>query len=325
MICLGCLKLEKADYCRKCRRELFDGKSVSYDLPFDSPYSDHSDLFSENTKKISISGVQVKYSLKLDGNTLNLTDSQGEYILKPIPVGTFKLLDQAPANEHLTMQIARQVYQLNVPPNALVRFQDGTLAYIVRRFDRRVGGGKHQQEDFAQLAQMSSESHGQNYKYDLSYEEIAMLIKKYIPTYLIELERFLQVILFNYVIGNGDAHLKNFSIIRGAQGDYSLTPMYDLLCTKLHSPNESDMALDLLREGFPPAFERHGFYTYPDFVHFAETIGIRTQRIKRILDPFTQPNDLALDLIDRSLLDASVKETYLSVYRDRLTRLTIRS
>ncbi len=323
MICSGCLKESMADFCQSCRKELFDRKSVSCDLSFDSPYNDHTDIFSENTKKISISGVQVKYSLKLDGDTLQLTDRGGEFILKPIPVGTFQNLNQAPANEHLTMQIARQVYKLSIPPNALIRFRDGSQAYIVRRFDRRVGGEKLQQEDFAQLAQMSSESHGQNYKYDLSYEEIAGLIRQYIPTYLIELEKFFKVILFNYLFGNGDAHLKNFSVIRTEHGDYTLTPMYDLLCTKLHSPNESDLALDLFKEGFPPTFEAVGFYTHPDFLEFGQAIGIRKSRVERILKSFTEPVSLALQLIDASLLDSEIKSIYKSIYLDRLSRMKL--
>jgi serine/threonine-protein kinase HipA len=70
------------------------------------------------------------------------------------------------------------------------------------------------------------------------------------------------MILFNYIFSNGDAHLKNFSVIQSEQGDYTLKPVYDLLCTRIHSPSESDMALDLLTDGFSNAFEASGFYTH---------------------------------------------------------------
>ena len=199
MICPGCLKDYEEVYCLKCRKELFDGKKVGTILPFDSPYVEESEVFLDHTKKISISGVQVKYSLKPEGNVLKLTDKGGHYILKPIPTGHFKHLDQVPANEHLTMQIARQVFKLNTPPNAIIFFKDNSPAYLVRRFDQNPKGGKFQQEDFAQIAEMTSKTHGENYKYDLSYEEIANLIRKHIVTHRLEVEKFFRDCKLNSV------------------------------------------------------------------------------------------------------------------------------
>jgi len=323
MICPGCLKASVEGYCKKCRSELFDGKKVSSILSFNSPHKKDSDTFSEHTKKISISGVQVKYSLKLENNELQLTETCGQYILKPVPIGTFKHLAQTPANEHLTMQIARQVYKLKVPPNAIIFFKDGSPAYLVRRFDQSETG-KLQQEDFAQIAQMTSETHGENYKYDLSYEEIAELIKRYIPTYRIEIEKFLRMILFNYVFSNGDAHLKNFSAIQTSQGDYVLTPAYDLLCTKIHSPNESDMALSLFKDGFSKAYEAHGFYTYPDFYEFGQLIGIKESRVERIISEFSEAHNPIQTLIDRSFLKNSIKHFYETLYKDKVRRLKMK-
>ncbi|QSE98167.1 HipA domain-containing protein [Fulvivirga lutea] len=320
MICQGCLKESEKGYCPKCRKELFEGKKVSTELSFNSPYDEDSDAFLDHTKKISISGVQVKYSLRLENNDLKLTERGGQYILKPIPTGTFKYLDQAPANEHLTMQIAKQVFKLSVPPNALIFFKDGSPAYLVRRFDQ-TESGKIQQEDFAQIAQMTSETHGENYKYDLSYEEIAELIKKYIPTQRIENEKFFRLILFNYVFSNGDAHLKNFSAIQSAQGDYVLTPAYDLLCTRIHSPSESDMALTLFKDGFSKAYESYGFYTYQDFYEFGQLIGIQKSRIKKIIAEFTEPHELVYFLIGRSFLKDQLKTTYTTCYEDKVARL----
>jgi serine/threonine-protein kinase HipA len=111
MNCSGCLKqIDNTGYCRKCLKDLFEGKKVEHVLPFNSPYKEDSDLYQERTKKLSISGVQSKYSMRLDDKKLVLTDKGGQYILKPIPVGQFKHLDQAPANEHLTMQLAGQCH-----------------------------------------------------------------------------------------------------------------------------------------------------------------------------------------------------------------------
>ena len=323
MNCPGCLKENETGYCSKCRKLLFDGRKVDPYLPFNSPYNESTDLFLDHTRKISISGVQVKYSLRLEGDTLQLTDKGGQYILKPVPMGQFKNLDQAPANEHLTMQIARQVYKLNIPANALIFFKDGSPAYLVKRFDQKPEGGRFLQEDFAQIAQITSESHGSNYKYDLSYAALGRLIRQYIPTYRIEVEKFLRLVLFNYILSNGDAHVKNFSAIQTVQGDYVLTPAYDLLCTRIHSPNESDMALSLFDE-FSKAYEAYGFYTYEDFNLFGQELGIKASRVEKIIGEFAEEKRLVEGLIRQSYLKEEVKETYLRLYLDKLTRLRLR-
>jgi serine/threonine-protein kinase HipA len=277
-------------------------------------------VFQRHTQKISISGVQVKYSLRLENNTLRLTETGGQYILKPIPAGTFRHLDQVPANEHLTMQIARQAFNVPVPPNALISFQDGSPAYLVRRFDR-TDGKKLPQEDFAQIARMTSETHGENYKYDLSYEEVASLIQRYIPAYRVEIEKFFRLILFNYVFSNGDAHLKNFSVVQSEQGDYLLAPGYDLLCTRIHAPRESDMALALFKDGFTETYEAYGFYTYQDFYQFGQQIGIKGSRVKEIIRKFTISKKIIPSLIDRSSLSIDTKVAYRKHYEDKVKRL----
>ncbi len=127
--------------------------------------------------RMSISGIQTKISLRLKGGQLEMVESGGEFILKPIPQGTFQRLEAVPINEHLTMQIARQVFKIDVAENALVQFADGEVAYLVRRFDIQPNGKRLLQEDFAQIASRSEETHGPNYKYDFSYEEIGDLIR----------------------------------------------------------------------------------------------------------------------------------------------------
>src|SRR5690606_28898102 len=133
MNCSGCLReIDDAGFCRKCLKDLFGGKRVEHVLPFNSPHNENSDLYQERTKKLSIPGVQVKYSLRLDDKKLVLTDTGGQYILKPIPAGQFRNLDQAPANEHLTMQLAGQIFKIATPPNAILHFNDNTPAYLVK-------------------------------------------------------------------------------------------------------------------------------------------------------------------------------------------------
>jgi serine/threonine-protein kinase HipA len=325
MNCSGCLKqIDNAGYCRKCLKDLFEGKKVGHVLPFNSPYKEDSDLYQERTKKLSISGVQVKYSMRLDDKNLVLTDKGGQYILKPIPVGQFKNLDQTPANEHLTMQLAGQLFKITTPPNAVIHFSDNTPAYLVKRFDVKAEGSKYPQEDFAQIAQVTGETHGKNYKYDLSYQEIGELIKRYIPTSAIELEKFFRLILFNYIFSNGDAHVKNFSAILTDDGDHVLTPAYDLLCTRIHSPGEADMALTLFKDRFTEAYDAHGFYTYDDFLEFGQVSGIKDSRVVKIIEEFNGKEESIDRLIDASFLNDDLKIIYKNTYKDRITRLRIR-
>src|SRR5258708_25799324 len=122
-------------------------------------------------------------SLALADRRLEMTETGGQYMLKPIPEGEYQNLDAVPINEHLTMQIARQMFGISVAENALVFFADGEPAYLVRRFDVQDDGSRSLQEDFAQLATRSEETHGKNYKCDFSYEEIAGLIRKHVAAY----------------------------------------------------------------------------------------------------------------------------------------------
>lgn len=278
-------------------------------------------MYTDLTKKMSISGVQVKYSMKLQEGELTLTEKGGQYILKPIPSGQFKNLDQAPANEHLTMQIARQFFKIAVPPNSIIYFQDQTPAYLVKRFDVKPDGTKLQQEDFAQIAQITEETHGRNYKYDLSYEEIGTLIKQNISLHKVEIEKFFRLVLFNYVFSNGDAHVKNFSAIQTESGDYVLTPAYDLLCTRIHTPGEAEMALMLFKDRFSEAYDALGFFTHYDFLQFGKKLGIKDSRVVKIIDEFKGNNDAILSLIDSSFLKNEVKVLYKEFYQDKVKRL----
>src|SRR5690606_135682 len=127
LMCPGCYKPNFESYCPDCRKQLFDSRKVSHILPFDPPRNSNLASFQEQTKRLSISGVQLKYSLRLEHNELVLTDRDGQYILKPVPPSV-QLQDagQAPENEHLTMQIAAQVYGIDTASNALIYFRDGT-------------------------------------------------------------------------------------------------------------------------------------------------------------------------------------------------------
>src|SRR5207244_3867618 len=134
----------------------------------------------------------------------------------------------------------------------------------------------------------SEETQGKNYKYDCSYEEIADLIRSHVAAYPVDLERYFKLVVFNYLVNNGDAHTKNFSLIRNEQtGEYNLTPAYDLLNTRLHLPNESRTALELFKDDFETeSYKANGCYAYDDFVVFARRLGLVEIRYRRILEKF---------------------------------------
>jgi len=187
--CPGTLAPSHTTYSRACLNGLFGGKKVSHVLPYSaSADPEDADRLRENRKRISISGVQIKASLALDKNKLRLTQpgEQGQYILKPIPYDV-KYPEYVPANEHLTMQIAKQVYKIPVAENALIFFKDGPPAYLTKRFDVKPDGTKFGQEDFASLSNRTKETAGEDFKYKGSYEGIGRLIHQYVSAVQIEL------------------------------------------------------------------------------------------------------------------------------------------
>ncbi|MDA8693159.1 HipA domain-containing protein [Saprospiraceae bacterium] len=314
--CPGTLKLGYKTYSPSCRRKLFSNKKVDHTLPYSSPNQSEEDneKFIENRKRISISGVQEKLSLTLNKNKLKLTEEgeQGTHILKPIP-RDLKFVDQVPANEHLTMQIANQIYDINTADNAIIFFDTGEQAYITKRFDVKKDGTKWAKEDFASLAGRTIDSHGKNYKYgNISYEEIAEILKKYVGAYLIEIEKFYKLILFNFLFSNGDAHLKNFSLLETQDGDFILSPAYDLLNTRIHV---GDTYFALKNGLFKNGSVRNP--TGQDFLRFGTAIGISDTRATKIYDAFLENKEGVHAMIESSFLNDKTKKSYLIHYNTR--------
>lgn len=320
-ICPGTLKEGHSTYAPSCRRRLFFNKKVDHILPYSNPLHSEEDLemFIDNRKRISISGVQEKLSLTLVKNKLRLTEEgeQGLYILKPVP-RDIKYADQAPANEHLTMQIANQIFDINTAENALIFFKTGEPAYITKRFDVREGDKNWGKEDFASLAGRSIDSHGKNFKYaNISYEEIAELMKEYVGAYSIEIEKYYKLILFNFLFSNGDAHLKNFSLLETSDGDYILSPAYDLLNTRIHVA-DTYFALKngLFKDGsaISPTSE--------DFIQFGLKIGISKKRVLKIYSGILNHKAAIEEMVQRSYLIKKIKKAYLIHYHTRYNILS---
>ena len=326
MQCFSCMKeFTKGHYCNKCRTDLFDGQKI-VPLKFDKKefYKKRREL----ADRMSISGVQDKISLKFGlRGELEPTAQDGTYILKPIPIAEdVNRSEDIVANEHISMLLSREVFKIPTALSALIEFSDGEKAYITRRFDYS-GAEKNgtliksDQEDFASILDHTSDTNGKNYKYESSYEACAKAIKEFVPAYMPAMEDFYKRILFNYLIGNGDAHLKNFSLYREAgREDWSLTPNYDLLYTRYHIPQELGyMGLDLFEgESETEAFKAMGYYTLEDFELFAEHIGIPERRLKKIFDDFLKKTPDIVRMIERPFLSQEGKDAYLRNYLERL-------
>jgi serine/threonine-protein kinase HipA len=324
--CPGTLAEGYDTYSPAFLRRMFDGRKVSHILSYDSPQKNEADAmkFMENRKRISISGVQEKLSLQLEKNQLRLTKEKepGTYILKPIP-RDLKKVDQVPANEHLTMQIASQVYGINTAVNGLIFFKDGSPAYITRRFDVKPDGTKWAKEDFATLAGKSKDIAGADFKYNYSYEETGALITKFVSARIVEIEKFFSLVMFNYLFSNGDAHLKNFALLETGAGDYFLSPAYDLINTRIHV-DDSDFALNkgLFADNFRSAtFKKTNHPGREDFFELARRLGIDNRRAEKLLAPFMEKQEKVERLVKNSFLDEPSKRGYLLGHNQKRNRL----
>lgn len=309
------------------RKALFDGERVSHCLNIPSPSADAKEAKEaiSNAGRISLSGAQPKFSV-IVGEDLKLRytkeGEQGTYILKPKPNG-YQLINReyCAANEHLTMQIASQVYKIETAANGLCFFSDDEPAYFTRRFDVNQNG-KYQQEDFASLMGYTKANGGNDYKYTKgSYEECAEVIKKYVKANRVDLLRFYRLVLYNFISLNDDAHLKNFSLINYGN-EYRLSPAYDLINTSIHLYNPRIFAFDkgLFKEGMNMA-DTH-IIGHDDFMEFGKRIGIPENLAEQELNRFSQESPMVECLIDRSFLSDALKTQYLQATNYRRKMLT---
>lgn len=320
--CHCCLKKTPRDFCPACAKRLFGVKKFDATLDFSLP-----EIKSHNgsIRRISISGAQPKFSLWMNDGRLEPTENGGTFILKPAVDGLFDNTKDMPANEHLTMQMAKQIFKIDAADNALVYLKDSTPAYITKRFDVLPDGNRICQEDFAQVAGLTPSEKDSNYKYDFSYQQIADLMKLYVSTYPTDVEKYFKLILFNYLVCNGDAHVKNFSIYSpNADGVYKLTPAYDLLNTSLHVQELGRTALELFGDDFETEFfKANGFYGKPDFMELAHRIGIKEIRAERFIAETCSHLREMDAMIDRSYLGEPSKTLFKAQVKDRAKALVM--
>lgn len=322
-VCPGTLISGYDTYSPTCLRKVFDGKKVSHIIDFS--YKDSPESLISSINRISISGVQEKLSAIIKKGKIIITPEgeSGRYIIKPIPdYKHLRFRNNIPANEHLTMQIASQVYKIKTAENAMVFFSDGQPAYITKRFDYAADGSKIRQDDFASIAGKTERNNGKDFKYTGNYEDIARLLRQNVSAWQVEMTKYFTLVLFNYLFSNGDAHLKNFSLQETTDGDYVLTPAYDLMNTSIHV-NDEDFAL---QGGLIPKADYSDVYTqtnHPckdDFITFGTRLGVLQSKLTSIINLFSTEQPKVYELIENSFLDEKVKRMYRQSYIERLHR-----
>jgi len=297
--CLVCLGPADADYHPRCARRLF-GTSRVPRVQVDQ--ASLTLLGIEMGGRVSLSGVQRKLGLGIDGGTLQVGAGTQRFILKP----QVQEFEQVPENEQLTLRLARMV-GLDVPEHGLLRLRDDSLALLVVRFDRTGTGRRLPMEDFCQLAGLQPGD-----KYRGSAELCAKLLRRYSAEPPVDLSRFLRLLLFSWWCGNGDLHLKNLALLTRTPGEPRLSPFYDLLNTAILYPDDP-LALPVAgkRRNLAPKVW-HGFAEYCGLPP-----GVVAFEARRLLKQERKMNEL----VTRSRLDDARRNAYASVLRARRATL----
>lgn len=301
--CLCCLKETRSrDGCHpKCLETLFGARTLpecALDL------SGVQEAAAAMAGKMSISGLQEKVSLALcaDRTRLEPAISGGRYILKP---GSSRF-EGIVENEHLTMRLATLV-RIEVPPCGLVPLRDGRLAYVVRRFDRLDDGRKLQVEDFCQLAVLPPKD-----KYHGSAEQCVRILRQFASEPQVEILKLFRMLVFGWCVGNGDMHLKNFSLLTGPDGIRRLAPAYDLVNTQLVIPGDP-LAL--------PVGGKKSNVRRKEWMGLAAYAGLPEKSAARVLDGQIAAAARFGRLIDASPLSEAMKAAYKNTVSERLDTL----
>lgn len=309
--CLCCYKPLNAgeiDFHKRCARRMF-ALDVAPQLPYTR--KDISKLAQVVVEKhTTVTGVQAKLSVDLERDEngvpqrLTIVGVMGSYILKP-QTERFTCL---PEMEDLTMHLA-EAARIATVPHSLIRFADGELNYITRRIDRTEDGHKLAMEDFCQLSEHLTE-----HKYNASYEMIASLVKRYSATPRLDVTNFWEQVVFAWIVGNADMHLKNFSLLRQKAGTYTLSPTYDQVSTAIIMPEDAEeLALSL--NGWKKKLMRE------DFVQAMLASGLDEVVANRLLDRFHKCQEKWNDLIDESFVTDEQKQQLKELIKRRLETL----
>lgn len=271
----------------------------------DFPYTQEEQLreAAARAPKMSIQGVQPKLSakLKVKESVFEITDKGGEYILKP----QNNLYPQLPENEDLTMRLAEEI-GLEIPLHGLIYSKDQKLTYFVKRFDRYGKGKKYSVEDFAQLSGNSRDT-----KYNYSMEKVAEIIETYCTFPVIEKIKLFKLTIFNFLTGNEDQHLKNFSLIT-KDNKIMFSPFYDLINTTIALPNSIE-EIALLLKGKKNKLNSNVLIEYWG----KEILGLNNQIINQALNSIAAKFERWIELINKSFLSKEMKEKYTALLDER--------
>lgn len=280
--------------------------------------SDISQKAQKLTGKLSISGVQPKLSVKLDKkqNMLIPVAESGEYILKP-QSSTF---ENIPENEQCCMDIAEEL-DIDIPIHCLLPLKDKSLAYVVKRFDRekeansstklRVGNERSRitkihQEDFAQVLEETD-------KYKGSVEQIGRKLNEISSAPGYDTQLLFERVVFSFILGNGDAHLKNYSISYKDKDNIRLTPAYDIVCSRLAIPDEKEeSAINI--NGKKNKLQRE------DFDQLANYLKVP---VKLRYEKFENKFDMMKKMIEASYINKEKQEQFIAIIKERLSRLEL--
>ncbi|WNY28592.1 hypothetical protein MmiEs2_07880 [Methanimicrococcus stummii] len=326
--CLYCYKElsdadENSDYHTACSKKIF-GTAVPPILPYTRNRIDELalDVIRSQT---AVTGVQPKLSLDLlkEKNVKNektgsfslaskkasrftIVGLWGRYILKP----QSDHYPNLPELEDLTMHLA-ELSHIKVVPHSLIRFSDGELCYITKRIDRDSQGNKYYMEDMCQLTERMTE-----HKYKGSYEQIQKVIQQHSQKPNLDTISFCEQLIFCWLTGNADMHLKNFSLIKTETKEYRLSPAYDMLATKLAIPEDLEETA-LMLNGKKRKIEK------TDFEKMVDTMKMDQTRLQSIFKNFKKTVPLWFDFIDKSFLPDEMKEKYKALVHERAKKLDL--
>jgi len=303
--CLYCyqpLEQGQTDFHPQCSKKIFGTISPPM-LPYNQ--TDIESLALKVVRSsVTITGVQPKLSLDLEKEhngrkRFTIVGLWGGYILKP----QTEYYPSLPENEDLTMHLA-DIARIKTVPHSLIRFKDTSLAYITKRIDRNDNGGKIPMEDMCQLTGKLTEQ-----KYNGSHEQIAKKIIQFSAYPVLDLINYVELLLFCYLTGNSDMHLKNFSLYKQT-GEYVLTPAYDLVSTKLVIPQDTE-ELALMLNGKRRRFNKQ------DFNGLLKQAKVEDKTVENIYVKFREIIPQWLDFIDISFLPTQTKEEYKRLIQNR--------
>lgn len=291
-------------YSEKGLRLIAPKLTALNDLPFTA--AEQRQEAANRANKLSIQGVQPKLSavISVMKQQFEIVDQFGNYIIKP----QNDIFPELPENEDVTMKMAK-VYGLDVPFHGLVYSKDGSLSYFIKRFDRYSKGKKYATEDFAQLSGNSRDT-----KYDYTMEKLVKVIDEFCTFPAIAKADFFKRVLFCFITGNEDMHLKNFSVITKA-GKITLAPVYDFLNSSISIKNpQEELALSL--KGKKSNFKAAELIDY----YAKERLGLTDKTIDVILSDMNKCVSKWTELVEISFLSDVMKEKYLKLMENRIKR-----